>query len=54
LLRGLLAVKPDSKRTSEQLLQMLSSLQKQMKDQQVEMVRLREMAALEKDAATHV
>ena len=33
---------------------MLSSLQKQMEDQQAEMIRLREMAALEKDATARI
>jgi len=49
-----LAAELEPRHTSEQLLQMLSSLLEQMEDQQAEMIRLRERTALEKDTAAPV
>ena len=48
------AIEPEPQHTSEQLLQMLSTLRKPMEDQQTEMIRLREAMAREKDVATRV
>ena len=52
--QGVLVTESKPWHTSEQLLQMLSSLQKQMEDQQAEMIQLRERAAVEKDAVAHI
>ena len=45
---------PEPQYNSEQLLQMLSNMQKQMEDQQMKMIWLRETTALEKEAATRI
>jgi len=48
------AAEPEPQHTSEQFLQMLFTLRKQMEDQQIETIRLREVAAHEKDVVTCV
>ena len=48
------ATEPEPQLNSEQLLQMLSTLRKQMEDQQTEMIRLCKVAACEKNAAIRV
>jgi len=47
-------IKPEPPLNGDQLLQMLSSIQKQMENQQTEMICLREVAAREKVVATRV
>jgi len=52
--REMEAAEPEPQPNGEQVLQMTSIMRMQMKDQQIEMIRLREAAAREKEAATRV
>jgi len=51
---GMQVAEPEPQPNNKQLLQMLSTLRKQMEDQQTEMIRLHEAAAHKKDATTCV
>ena len=52
--RGMQAAELEPQPNNEQLLHMLSTMRKQMKYQQIDMIQLREEAAREKEAATRI